>query len=161
MRALSVMQPWAWCIAEGHKLVENRTWTPAVPSGMKLGERIAIHASKSPQNDFIYANLQAENGGPLPAGVKVPATSDLVLGAIIATAKVTAFITVPDKLPPEQRAWFVGPWGWRLEDVRKVLEPVPRKGALGLWTLNADEAALVLGRQGESVTKFRQVSGSP
>jgi hypothetical protein len=26
MKALSIMQPWAWLIVNGHKAIENRNW---------------------------------------------------------------------------------------------------------------------------------------
>ena len=29
MKALTVCQPWAWAIVEGHKSVENRRWSTA------------------------------------------------------------------------------------------------------------------------------------
>lgn len=29
--------------------------------------------------------------------------------------------------------WFFGPFGWALDEIRPLAEPVPCKGALGLW----------------------------
>ena len=43
MRAISLHQPWASLIAEGHKDVETRSWAPP---GRLVGQRIAIHAAK-------------------------------------------------------------------------------------------------------------------
>lgn len=150
MRALSVQQPWAWAIAEGHKLVENRTWKPADDSA-KPGERIAIHASAKEDGDFdrLYRDLLDVHGGPLPPGIVVPTRGELAFGAVVATAKLRSFVAVPDKLEEAQRAWFSGPWGWVLEDVRRLSIPFPVKGALGLWHLSADATAEVLGRQAE------------
>lgn len=41
MKALTLHQPWATCIAHHGKRVENRTWAP--PQSI-VGQRIAIHA---------------------------------------------------------------------------------------------------------------------
>lgn len=41
MKALTLHQPWATCIAQHGKRVENRTWAP--PPSI-IGQRIAIHA---------------------------------------------------------------------------------------------------------------------
>ena len=43
MKALTVIQPWAWAIAHAGKRVENRTWGP--PRDV-IGQRIAIHAGR-------------------------------------------------------------------------------------------------------------------
>ena len=148
MRALTIQQPWAWAVAAGYKRIENRTWSP-VPGAFRLGERIAIHAGKTLDQSFPWRDLEHAHKGPLPAGVTVPGTGELVFGAIIATAKVTRFVAVPDKLSPTDRAWFQGPWGWMLEDVRRVAPPVEVRGALSLWYLGANATELVLGRQEE------------
>jgi len=41
--ALTLWQPWAWCIAHATKRVENREWPP--PETL-LGHRFAIHAGQ-------------------------------------------------------------------------------------------------------------------
>lgn len=53
MKALSLIQPWAWAVARGHKHIENRVWTwlrnglPALRRQVAENERIAIHASST------------------------------------------------------------------------------------------------------------------
>ena len=46
MKALSIMQPWAWLIANGHKDIENRSW-PTRYRGPVL-----IHAGKREDEGF-------------------------------------------------------------------------------------------------------------
>ncbi len=46
MRALTLHQPWAWAVAAGHKVVENRTWAPS-PKAVRLGDLFAVHAGKT------------------------------------------------------------------------------------------------------------------
>ncbi len=66
MKAITVAQPFAWAILEGHKRVENRTRAP--PQSL-LGERIAIHAGKRrDQNayNFVCKTLARAMDGPSP-----------------------------------------------------------------------------------------------
>ena len=59
MKALSILQPWAWLIVTGHKDIENRSWPT------KVRERIWVHAGKTLgrakyQDDIEYF-AEAEN----------------------------------------------------------------------------------------------------
>jgi len=45
MKALSIRQPWAWLIAHGHKLYENRDWSKYNPHKRQRGP-ILIHAGQ-------------------------------------------------------------------------------------------------------------------
>jgi len=49
--ALSIMQPWAWLIAHGHKDIENRDWKPYNP-GLRFRGRFLIHTGKRIDPDF-------------------------------------------------------------------------------------------------------------
>jgi hypothetical protein len=160
VKALTVQQPFAWAIAEGHKLLENRSWCPVPGDSFKLGERIAIHAGASWHDSFgsvarndELARLLFVNGGPLPPTVELP--EEFTFGGVVAVAKVMRFVSVPDKLDPTLSAWFTGPWGWVLADVRRVRPVVEVKGALGLWHLSAPMTELVLGRMEERGGRHR------
>ncbi|WP_297827689.1 ASCH domain-containing protein [Mycobacterium sp.] len=109
VRALTIRQPWAALIAHGTKRVENRTW------GTAWRGTLLIHAGKS--------------ADPHPDGVaRVDGTG--VRSAIVAVATL-ADIHVCDG---ECSSWAEpGRHHWVLSDVRPVVEPVPCKGALGLW----------------------------
>ena len=61
MRALTILQPWALCILDFGKMVENRTWRP--PESL-LGQRFAIHAGKVPDLPAYEGLLK--DGYPLP-----------------------------------------------------------------------------------------------
>jgi hypothetical protein len=52
MKAISVRQPWASLIIEGHKKMELRNWKP----NLKLPAKLAIHASKSRDFDQYAVN---------------------------------------------------------------------------------------------------------
>ena len=64
-------------------------------------------------------------------------------GFICATATVAAVVTDTSQLPPDQRFWFSGPYGWVLEDVVQILPPVDCRGYQGAWTLPDDVERLV------------------
>ena len=115
MKALTIRQPWVHAIFHEGKNVENRTWRP--PESL-MGRTIVIHAAVTLDRDATFD----VNG------------DELVFGAIVGVARIVA---VKDSM---RNRWFSGPFGWVLEDVRELPQPIPRKGRLGLW--NVDAAAL-------------------
>jgi len=122
MRALTIKQPWAQLIALGVKRIENRTW---LPPNWVMGERIAIHAGQA----------------WVPGVHMAPDRADCVHGAIIATATVSRIVAskqAAERTRKGQGRWFVGPFGWVLEDVNQV-EPITRTGQLGLWKVGDHE----------------------
>ncbi len=123
MKALTVRQPWAWAIAKGMKLVENRTW---YPSDDVIGARLAIHAGKA-KPDVADITTVAKRCGMKGAQLILPR------GAIVATVRVTGVARKRSEVPVAQRAWFSGPVGWLLDEVEELVEPVESKGQLGLW----------------------------
>jgi hypothetical protein len=138
VRALSIMQPWADAIVLGTKRVENRSWQ--APHWI-AGQEIALHASRRP-----------DSGAEPPPGEQWPV--DLIdrarFGAVLGVATIIGchpqyHICNPTGIPATVCSpWAV--WGqchWILENVRLLAEPVPCKGALGLWRLPEDVEAAV------------------
>lgn len=126
MKALTLIQPWAYAIAHLGKDVENRTWAP--PSN--LG-RFAIHAGLKMERESLDAFIA--EGYPDMHGANVH-------GAVVAVATLSHVIDAtdpPSSLSPYRR-WFLGPVGWVLKDVIALPEPVPARGAQGLWHLPTD-----------------------
>ena len=136
MRALTLKQPWAWAVAHAGKRVENRTWRP--PAAL-IGQRIAIHAGVAYDGDAFLGDLLFCLGSPL----REPARRHHVYGAVVATAVIDRVVT--DSGSP----WFCGPFGWVLRDVVTLREPVPCKGALGLWTLSHEVEEAVARQSGK------------
>ena len=119
MKALTLIQPWAWAIVHLGKRVENRSWSP--PRSL-IGQRIALHAGKKYDAEdarWLAANFEFEE-------------IDCEHGVIVATARIERVVTTPEQLPEDQRVWFFGPFGWLLADVRP-LESISCRGAQGLW----------------------------
>jgi len=139
--ALTVWQPWASLIAWPLKPVENRTWrAPWV-----LGKRIAIHAgNKFDEDAALHLSVMP---CPVPEIVQL---SRKTKGAIVCTAVVDRFVNRADvetNLHEEFAltsyfTWFSGPVGWVLRDVQKF-DPVPCRGAQGLWTVPPDVLARI------------------
>lgn len=126
LRGLTVWNPMAWAIAIGRKPIENRTQRPY--AGVT---HIAIHAGKwhEPHRKQM-----------LDAGLfDVVPRRDQAQAGIVAVVRLMGYITSPhDELfeeHPSARVWFSGPVGWVLGHVRPLDEPIPYKGAQGLWVL--------------------------
>lgn len=118
MRTLSIRQPWAWLICQGHKTIENRDWSTDYRGPFQ------IHAGAGiVQRDYreLAARLDAE------LGILVPPFTDLERmprGGIVGVATLTGIVT--DSEDP----FFFGPFGWTLADATP-LPFVPWKGQLG------------------------------
>lgn len=142
MKALSLKQPWLWAITDLDKRVENRTWKPPQ---WAIGQRIALHASKK-EDPHGYSAIQSVKWVTIPA--------NLPLGSIVATAKIIGWLDdagfgdVPSPCLGHlvDDEWFFGPIGWILEDIQKLDEPVPCRGALGLWDVPDDILSILQSR---------------
>lgn len=128
---LTLVQPWATVVVHHGKRIENRPWKPPA---WAIGKRLAIHAGKK-YDDQVARDLWTHTG------ISVPCKKAIVLGAIVGTARLAGYVT--DSMDP----WFFGPFGWQLEDVRALAEPIPCGGALGLWRLPEAVAAQIVGVQ--------------
>lgn len=133
MKALSLWQPWASLVAAGVKLHETRHWTTAYQGPL------AIHAAKT--RDFAGAPDEL-----CAAAFGRNWMRELPLGAVVAVAKLTLCRraeVVADHLTRADRAagnFAHGRWAWRLENVRRLNDPIPAVGRQGLfhWTPPAD-----------------------
>ncbi len=135
MKTISFIQPWASLVAIGAKCIETRSWTTPYRGPL------AIHASaKYPAEDKTLARspLFAET---LQAGGYDDPTA-LPLGCVIAVAELSACKRIRgipdyDRLPDEPELSFgdyrAGRYMWKLVNVKRLPEPVPAKGMLGLW----------------------------
>lgn len=128
MRALTVWQPWAHCIAHLGKPLENRDWPPPV---WLLGKRLAIHAGKTLDREACEL---------------IEELFDLRLPATYPHGAIVAVVTVPGAVTESESEWFSGKYGWLLKDKVALPTPVPCRGAQGLWNLPADVEDLVMGQ---------------
>jgi len=133
MLALSIRQPWAWAIVHAGKRHENRSWSTAYRGP------IAIHASKWwSAKQVVDTFKELLDDGLVPPGPKL--TPRMLLdatGGIVGTARIVDCVEKSDS------PWFVGPFGFVLDDVKALPEIIPCKGALGLFNVPADVAARI------------------
>lgn len=119
MKALTICQPYARLILVGEKAVENRTWYT------RHRGPLLIHAGKS------RAWLDESDDGHA-----------LVFGAIVGCATLAACVPINDIMAGKLdvdfpqlagRAHCFGPWCWVLKDVVRYAQPIPWRGAQGLF----------------------------
>ncbi len=133
MRALTLWRPWTDAILYGGKRVENRPWKPWQ---RVMGQVIAIHAGVTYDRDGAGWMQEADLYTP-------PAPEDSPQG-IVGLARVTGYREkCPGLFDEPDDPWFTGPYGWTLEDVVPLTEPVPCNGALGLWMVKGGVLAAV------------------
>lgn len=115
MKVLSIRQPWAYCVVQGAKDVENRTWATDYRGP------VLIHASKTPAArdalvDFIHKAMKESDINP----------AELERGGIVGMAVLADCVT------KSASDWFFGPYGFVLADPRP-LPFYPCPGRLGLF----------------------------
>lgn len=121
MKALSILQPWAWAIVHGTKRIENRTWST------KYRGPLALLAGKSPR--LLAGSQPTDWHVPLPG---LPDFDSLAFGAIVGICRLVECVPVSvyrDRRP----AYAEGPWCWILRDVAALAKPIPWKGEQGLF----------------------------
>lgn len=121
MRALSVRQPWAWAIVNGHKRIENRTWAP------RYRGTLLIHASKS-KADLSWMRLVGRYTRTLVRDFE----AHLAYGAIVGVVRLKEIL--PPEVETPQPEWSLpGYQHWVFEDAVALREPFPCLGRLQLW----------------------------
>lgn len=154
MKAISLWQPWASAIALGSKRVETRSW------GTKYRGRLAIHAAKRLHvNELIHLHSCWNWVGAM-AGIgwgwgndqRVP--YDLPLGSVVAVCELvdcrpTDSFTLGEIEQPrtgpkgdgyqwterQMGNFGLGRFGWVLDNIRPLCEPVPFKGMQGFFNV--------------------------
>lgn len=145
MRMLTIRNPWAWAVAVGAKNVENRS------QGTSYRGPLAIHAGLV----LSERGVADERLWELWRRYDHPYGYDgLPRGAVVAVAELAD--THPDTgcCRPWGESEYreaggrvrTDVWHWLLEDVRRLGEPVPATGGLGLRRVPADLAETVLSR---------------
>lgn len=147
MRALTLWRPWPDAILRSTKRCENRGKPP--PERL-LGTVIALHAGLTYRvGDWAY-----------PDGWVPPLESECPVG-IVGVARLAGFLdlraerrigqalhvgdagAIARRLwALDEDPWWTGPCGWLLDQV-VAIKAVPCKGAMGIWTVPDDIAAVV------------------
>lgn len=158
MKAITLTQPWATLVAIGAKCIETRSWPTqyrgplAIHAGAGLGPvggRAGLYdLAFSDPDGYFYQALKRAN---------VFCIDDLPRGAIVATCYLVGCEEtdwavenngIYKIIGGERRHWPLtdqelafgdytpGRFAWLLADVKPLAEPIPARGALGLWEWN-------------------------
>lgn len=163
--ALTLTQPWATLIAVGAKKIETRSWFSSHRA------ELAIHAAKSFPRDaqaLCYREpfrSVLETAGSLQPHHVWPNWRELVLplGAVVAVGRIETIGVIElqgqqfrlrcvgrnvpvDGVELELGDYSPGRYGWVFTQVRRLPEPIPCRGAQGLWTV-PDEVEVEIGRR--------------
>jgi hypothetical protein len=135
MKALTLKHPWPWAICVLGKRIENRTWRPG--RQLPVGEWFAIHGGKWPVSRSDEENVYEE-----VYDLAIDHGPDLDFEDIYADARrhsgMVAVCRFGGVVTESTDPWFEGPVGWRLDGLVVLPEPVPCKGAQGLWEIPED-----------------------
>lgn len=127
MKAISLWQPWASAIAMGHKRIETRGW-PTRHRGP-----IAIHAAKrwTAEEKDLARMFETRYG---MNGLADPPRGCIVAVATLVSVRPSEHL-IEEISETEEMLGNYGPgrYGWMLEDVRKLDDPVPWRGMQGLF----------------------------
>lgn len=120
LSALSLDQPFAHMICHLKMNVESRNWTT------KRRGTIAIHATaKISKQEFEWVNRQF--------GLNLK-PADVDFASVIGIADVVDVIT-EDQVTKKTSKWFIGPYGFVLENIVLLPRAVPTKGNRKFWRL--------------------------
>jgi len=135
IRGLTLHRPWPWAFTHlpesEAKGVENRGWKP--PRQM-IGGWVALHSGKA-FDDGAWQRMRAGFFGS--AAQAVPPAGDHPDSVITVLCRLTGSYSLPGKSAVHSDPWAFGPECWELPASRRVVlpEPVPCRGAQGLWRL--------------------------
>lgn len=140
MKTLTITQPWASLIAIGAKQIETRSW------GARHRGPLAVHAGAGlgpvGGQRGLAALLLTEPFRSVLSQAGIRDSRELPRGCIVAVGDLVAVFpagAVDDRgipLSAQERAfgnYTAGRYGWRLENVCRLVNPIPARGALGLW----------------------------
>src|SRR4030095_1701433 len=136
IKAISLWEPWASLIAEGHKTVETRSWPInhegellicASKNGLSKKEKASFIASFHGKPEYKILMELKENPGMAVAIVEVTGC-----------ASMDYFKALNKDLYKDQEAWgdfLNGRFAWIFEDIRKIQTPFPVKGMQGFFNV--------------------------
>lgn len=133
MYALTIKQPWLFAITHLGKRIENRTWRP--PQKV-INQRIALHAAVNDDREG-YEAIRKICGCAVFENAAWR-ENDNWRGFILATATLSGYVE------SSSDRWFAGPYGWILNNIYKLRQPVYCRGSQGLWQV-PDEIAIRAG----------------
>lgn len=160
MKCLSLWQPWATLVVIGAKRIETRGWST------RYRGPLAIHASKRFAQDERQICMEPTFSSALVSAGHSK-LRDLPLGAVIGTVMLVDCIEIPAgtpcedkllgdgilvrgvKLPPDGDEcdfgnYLPGRFAWVLDEPLRFPQPLPYRGAQGLFEIDAKALAIAV-----------------
>jgi hypothetical protein len=154
MKGLTLTQPWATLIALGEKRIETRSWST------NYRGPVAIHAAKGLaepvcNEDGLRYFVDSHPFGEALGRHGITVAEQLPRAAVLATAHLLACLPtarlgtlmrelpeLADFEPAEHERAFgnyePGRYAWLFTDLSVFSEPIPYRGAQGLWEVPED-----------------------
>ena len=123
MKALSLTQPWATLVVTGAKRFETRSWTTTYRGPL------LIHAAKGLRVGARRFSIEALGKAP-EEFVRGAIIGRVVLKNVYRTEELASTLTALERLYGD---YTPGRWAWELEEAVRLAQPVPYRGALGLF----------------------------
>jgi hypothetical protein len=137
MRALTIRQPWAQLIVDGHKDIENRSWSTKWRGPL-----------------LIHAGLQYDTLARVPDGVDRDELADTMARAHRRRGTIVGLVTLVDVVRKDPSSWAQeDQHHWKLADPIAFDTPIMASGRQGLWmpsTREIEAVRLQLEAQGVS-----------
>lgn len=139
VKCLSLWQPWATLVAIGAKQYETRSWSTSYRGPL------VIHAAKTDKSLYMSSwphfrlHLKDRN---------ITRLEQFPLGAALCLVELVDVVrteTVVDGLSAAERAFgdfSPGRFAWEIACVRRFPEPIPMRGAQGLFEVEIPDIAV-------------------
>lgn len=111
---LTVRQPWAYLIVQGHKTIENRTWRTSHRGPLYIHAGSKLHATPIVRIERHF-------------GLSIDRAA-LTFGAIVGRVDLVDIVEISNS------PWFEGPYGWMLERA-EAFTGASMPGRLGLFQI--------------------------
>lgn len=133
MRALTVWQPWATLIAEGHKKIETRGWNTNIRGA------VAIHSAKKPIKESM--KLMTSDSIRIISNLLYPFLLErLPVGYILAAGNLVDCMLIDEAFIETLGAdelllgdYTIGRYAWIFKDMKHFHAPILARGGQGFW----------------------------
>lgn len=141
IKAISLHQPWASLIPMGLKKYETRSWSTSYRGPLLIcaAKKFSIH-QKLTHNYFInkYQQILVDTDNYIE-------WDDLPFGCAVALVELTDCIKMTQTFINQQLQseldtgdWRVGRMAWQLENIQRIIRPIPITGRQGLFNAEID-----------------------
>lgn len=152
MKGLTLTQPWATLVAIGAKRIETRSWQTSYRGPLAIHAGAGLGPVGGERGLMELCRAEPFRSTLLGAGIL--GTPELPRGAIVAVVNLDSIwrlmaggIEGFSPQPPANELAFgnyaPGRFGWLLGAIKPLPEPVPCRGAQGLWNVPAEVQAQI------------------